>query len=336
MPSYAVNSESKGQVNQNNGPSEMLSETYNSHMYKLYSSDCTWEQANTFAESIGGHLATITSAEENEVLKHMFADSGCTAVWLGASDESSEGDWKWITKEKWSFTDWGNNEPNGERDENHLAFYNGYWSDFGKNSKSVNGFIVEFDLVDINNDLEFTLNDDGVSYSVTGIGNCDCKDVIIPSEFDCLPVIGIAERAFYECLNLESIVISENVKDIGRYAFYGCKNLVSISMGNGVTHIGFWAFGHCDGLKNVVLGNGVVDIDNSAFEYCKGLVSITIKNSIKHIGDYTFMYCGQLTTINFKGTTTQWNAVEKGSAWDATFNSNCSYNVYCTDGTISK
>lgn len=52
----------------------------NGHYYMAVSGSFTWTEADTAAKAVGGHLATITSAEENE-----FAYSLCNGnYWLGA------------------------------------------------------------------------------------------------------------------------------------------------------------------------------------------------------------------------------------------------------------
>ena len=73
--------------------------------------------------------------------------------------------------------------------------------------------------------FEFTLNDDGVSYSITGIGTCRDTDIVIPSTYKGLPVTSIGDYAFSDCDSLESIQISNGVTSIGDYAFDDCDLL---------------------------------------------------------------------------------------------------------------
>ncbi|MGM9632670.1 MAG: hypothetical protein ACI3XL_06240 [Eubacteriales bacterium] len=53
--------------------------------------------------------------------------------------------------------------------------------------------------------LEFTLNDDGATYSVTGLGTCADTDIVIPKAYEGKPVTGIGWRAFYDCSGLTDI-----------------------------------------------------------------------------------------------------------------------------------
>lgn len=67
--------------------------------------------------------------------------------------------------------------------------------------------------------LTYTLNDDGVSYSVSGIGSCTDTNVVIPSTYNDLPVTAISNNAFWGCSGLTSITIPNSVTSIGSYAF---------------------------------------------------------------------------------------------------------------------
>ena len=53
--------------------------------------------------------------------------------------------------------------------------------------------------------LEFELNDDGRSYSVVGIGTCKDTNIVIPAEYNDLPVTSIEREAFWGCESLTSI-----------------------------------------------------------------------------------------------------------------------------------
>jgi hypothetical protein len=76
--------------------------------------------------------------------------------------------------------------------------------------------------------LEYTLNADGVSYSVTGIDDGTVKKVIIPPTYNGLPVTAIGDDAFAWCTQLVSVAIGKNVKKIGSGAFAICANLKTV------------------------------------------------------------------------------------------------------------
>ena len=113
---------------------------YDNHVFKYYSEYRTWAQAKAACEALGGHLATSTSAEKNTFLTTLTTSS----VWLGGTDEETEGTWKWITGEEWSYTNWKSGEPNGGSGENYLELNTaGVWND--NNATETLPYICEWD-----------------------------------------------------------------------------------------------------------------------------------------------------------------------------------------------
>ena len=108
--------------------------------------------------------------------------------------------------------------------------------------------------------LEFALNVDETSYSVTWIGTCTDTDVVIPSMHQGAPVTTIGERAFSYCSNLTSVVIGDSVTTIGDCAFFSCENLTSVVIGDSVTTIGEGAFYDCTNLASGVIPDSVTTI----------------------------------------------------------------------------
>jgi flagellin-like hook-associated protein FlgL len=121
--------------------------------YSVVSGTFTWTQAKADAESKGGHLVTITSAEEwDRVLKKApVADS--RNLWIGAyqQDLSNEpaGNWQWVTGEPWGYSNWYQGEPNNLGGENcgHKIAGTDKWNDFSDNNPSVQGYIFEKPIV---------------------------------------------------------------------------------------------------------------------------------------------------------------------------------------------
>ena len=98
---------------------------------------------------------------------------------------------------------------------------------------------------------------DGVSYSVTTIGN----------------------YAFFDCSSLTSIAIPNSITNIGDYAFAGCNSLTSITIPNRVISIGDYAFYNCDFLTSITIPNSVVSIGDYAFSTCYSLTSLICEAS---------------------------------------------------------
>ena len=190
--------------------------------------------------------------------------------------------------------------------------------------------------------LEYTLNSDGKSYSVSGIGTCTDKDIIIPDTYENLPVTQIADYAFIFCTELTSITIPSSVTSINGWAFYHCTGLTSINVDSkntqyhsvnnclietaskiliagcknsvipddgSVTSISARAFSGCTGLTNITIPNSVTSIGDLAFNRCTGLTSIIIPDSVTSIKYSAFGGCTGLTSINVDSKNTQYHSV---------------------------
>ena len=96
----------------NNSDVPIVSVSRSGKLYELYDNNMTWEEAEAFCESKGGHLATVNSEEENELIGSMLADERCTA-WLGAKLNTETKNWEWITGEALDYVNWAPGEPSG-------------------------------------------------------------------------------------------------------------------------------------------------------------------------------------------------------------------------------
>ena len=107
--------------------------TFNGNTYACIDKPMTWKEAEEYCEILGGHLATITSAEEQKFISEIvLAKPQKGYYWLGGTDENSEGNWEWVTGEEWSYTNWSWGQPdNMSGIENYLHLYtsNKTWND---------------------------------------------------------------------------------------------------------------------------------------------------------------------------------------------------------------
>ena len=161
--------------------------------------------------------------------------------------------------------------------------------------------------------LEYELNNDKKSYTVTGIGTCTDTHVSIPSTYNGKPVTAIGTAAFSLNTHIESMRIPATVTSIGTSAFFACVNM-----------------------SKVIIPKSLTSIGDSAFSLCLKLTEITLQNSVTSIGRRAFYGCSALLKINFNGTSVQWNAITKGEEWYYTNGANGNPNlvVVCENGKI--
>ncbi len=141
--------------------------SFGRNTYQLFDYPLTWNDAKIFAEMQGGHLATITSEEELSFI-NSFIYSASESYYILGGYKSSDSKYKWVTDEKFEFSNWAENEPNNDSGIEHylMAYRNsGEWNDI-RNQLGDSGFVVEFEntvqeiiLGDTNSDGKVNLLD---------------------------------------------------------------------------------------------------------------------------------------------------------------------------------
>jgi hypothetical protein len=165
-------------------------------------------------------------------------------------------------------------------------------------------------MLKLSEGLEYAV-DVTVSYClVNGIGSCKDTELVIPSEYNGLPVVGIAGNAFRSCRDIKKIILSDGLRMICSSAFYGCEGL-------------------CD----VYLPDSIISIGHMAFCECTSLRSIRIPKKAEHIGGCAFRSCPRLECISYSGKRSEWQKICTDYSWDEDTGA---YTVFCTDGSIKK
>ena len=111
---------------------------FNNHKYAVYDLSMTWTEAKEYCENLGGHLVTITSAEEQAFIESLLPEPYTKKqYWLGA--QRVNGTIGWITGEKFSYTNWDYNQPDNSSgntsQENYVEILNAPNPAFSSNSK---------------------------------------------------------------------------------------------------------------------------------------------------------------------------------------------------------
>jgi hypothetical protein len=116
-------------------------QNYNGHSYYRSTGTAFWTDARTACANMGGYLVTVTSAAENNFLFNLWPSG-----WIGLTDEVSEGIWRWVTGEAYSYTSWNPGEPNNAGNEDYIQFVGGgKWNDLPNNVSLP--YVIEFDYI---------------------------------------------------------------------------------------------------------------------------------------------------------------------------------------------
>ena len=92
----------------------------------------TWSDARAKCQDLGGDLITMNTAEETAHVKALLSSSTTTDYWIGLTDATLEGDWKYVDGTRPIFPDWQPGEPTGSNTQNCAQFWAGIgyrWDD---------------------------------------------------------------------------------------------------------------------------------------------------------------------------------------------------------------
>ena len=172
-----------------------------------------------------------------------------------------------------------------------------------------------------------TIPDSVIKIGRNSFAHCNFNEVIIGNN-----VSVIDEYAFWNCMSLTSVTVSNSVKSVGKAAFAACYKLqefkgnyaedngrifvidgvltafapyglTEYTIPDSVTSIGDHAFYYCDSLTSVNIPDSVTTIGDNAFYDCDSLTSVTTPESVTTIGSYAFYHCDSLTSVYCKSTT---------------------------------
>ena len=133
------------------------------HVYEAVPGTVTWYDAERAAAARThrgtrgrGHLATITSAEENQFVWDNLRQAVAGGYWLGGfkalSGRAPADGWQWVTGEPFEYTNWAADNPNDYFGEDGLQYWltgdSAGWNDIDRISgfePFVQGFLVEYE-----------------------------------------------------------------------------------------------------------------------------------------------------------------------------------------------
>ncbi|MBP5509682.1 MAG: leucine-rich repeat protein [Kiritimatiellae bacterium] len=77
---------------------------------------------------------------------------------------------------------------------------------------------------------------------VRAVNSSVSGNLVIPATLGGFPVVGINERAFAECRNIESVVVPDGVYEIDSFVFVGCSSLTNVTIPASVEYLDATAF----------------------------------------------------------------------------------------------
>ena len=105
----------------------------NGHRY-IGVAGTSWSASESFAQQLGGHLASIADAEENAFVQVNFGvlNGASQRLWIGFSDINVEGSFEWSDGSAVTYTNWNGGEPNNAgtgEDVAEMLGGSGAWND---------------------------------------------------------------------------------------------------------------------------------------------------------------------------------------------------------------
>ncbi|QYX30199.1 lectin-like protein [Sphaerospermopsis torques-reginae] len=228
--------------------------TYNGKFY-LLSNAGTWTQAQAQAVTLGGNLVTVNDAAENQFLVNTFG--GSEGLWIGLTDEVTEGTFKWANGEAVTYTNWAPGEPNdsGGQDYAWINFQNpGKWDDAG---------IANFrGIIEIANPSNDTIIGSAGNDTINGGIGQDTANYSAIGQAITLKPTGVVTKG---TAGTDQLVGIENI-----IAATGLTNIIDASTATGTATIN----------ANLATKSLVVNIGDSAFP----TLSFSVHNFVNVIG----------------------------------------------------
>ena len=100
----------------------------NISIFTFHKTTRDWFQAEAECQRIGGHIVTVTSEEENDLLESLAGDLG--DFWLGGRKDFKE--WLWVNNFTWGFTRWAKDQPKLKGNNSCAVFKNNIKGDSGQ------------------------------------------------------------------------------------------------------------------------------------------------------------------------------------------------------------
>lgn len=145
---------------------------------------------------------------------------------------------------------------------------------------------------------------DGLGENITYFGyrafkSCNSLDgsIKVPDEMTEIPY-----ELFYNCRQLDSIVLPAHIKSVGSKAFWDCKSWEGDLSSLELSSVGEWAFAGCELLSGLPsFSDEITQIPESAFYNCASLSGeLALPGNVKSIGTNAFSGCTGITGLSME------------------------------------
>ncbi|QDT04437.1 Pentaxin family protein [Rubripirellula lacrimiformis] len=162
-----------------NNDSTLTYDAATDKFYRTSAGTSTWATANSNAQGsllngIAGNLVSIGSQYENDLVQQMAVEEG-DDVWVGATDQTTEGEFYWqsstgdeellwtggSTGSALAYENWVPDSPRNSGDAEDFAYLestDGSWSNIGEGKSRYS--VIEWDASEVLSNFTFTLTDD--------------------------------------------------------------------------------------------------------------------------------------------------------------------------------
>lgn len=148
------------------------------------------------------------------------------------------------------------------------------------------------------------VSSEGFSFSVIGdtaiLDDVDIAmsgDVVVPFEFNGIPVKYIGDYAFAQCKDITSVTLPDSIVAIDEFAFADDTSLKYVKIPDSVKYIGNHAFANCYKLEKFNIPASLSCIEEGTFENCDSITEAIIPENVQTIERDAFRNCHSL--INF-------------------------------------
>lgn len=151
--------------------------------------------------------------------------------------------------------------------------------------------ITPFQFFAWNNITNFVVPDNIIKIGYSAFAVSSLRSIEFNNKVKIIP-----SRCFYQCKNLERIVLKEGLKSIEPYAIEKCHSLSNVNFPDSLTSLGCY-FVKRSSIESISFGPKIRIIPENFFEDNNYLKNVTFPSNLKEIRQYAFSDCYQLSSV---------------------------------------